>query len=100
MGHSAAFRVLADQFDDDVQSIGANRRCPRRKATPDRDELGRLMPELVRRRPNDMRVRTLQADAHAMLGHKDSAVLMLDALARDFPERSARFKAKADSLRQ
>ena len=65
-----------------------------------REEMSRLLPELVHRRPNDMRVRTLQADAHAMLGHKDSAVLILDALARDFPQRSARFKAKADSLRQ
>lgn len=66
----------------------------------DREELNRLMPELVRRSPDDMRVRALQADAYIMLGQPDSAALILDGLARDFPRRAARFKAKADSLRQ
>ena len=65
----------------------------------DRDEVNRLMPELVRRRPADMRVRTLQADAHLMMGNKDSALIVLDQLVRDFPERT-RLKARADSLRQ
>ena len=42
MGHTAASRVQGGQFNDAVQSIGANRRCPlHRKATPDLDELGR-----------------------------------------------------------
>jgi hypothetical protein len=41
MEHPAAFRVRAGQFDDAVQSIDANRRCPlQRKATVDLDELG------------------------------------------------------------
>jgi hypothetical protein len=45
VGHTAASRVQAGQFNDAVQSIGANRRCPlHRKATPDLDELGREEP--------------------------------------------------------
>ena len=42
MGHPAAFRVPAGQFDDEVQSTGANRRCPlHRMATSGHEELGR-----------------------------------------------------------
>ena len=63
------------------------------------DEIDRLLPELVQRRPNDMRVRTLQADVYLLKGQRDSALTLFEGLARDFPERSARFKARADSLR-
>jgi uncharacterized membrane protein len=62
------------------------------------DEVTRLLPELVRRRPTDMRVRSLQADAYVLMGQRDSALTILDALIREFPERT-RLKAKADSLR-
>jgi hypothetical protein len=42
MEQPAAFRVQPGQFDNAVQSIGANRRCPMyRKVTVDLDELGR-----------------------------------------------------------
>src|SRR5215475_164408 len=41
MEHPASFRVHAGQFDDAVDSIGANRRCPlHRKVTLDLGELG------------------------------------------------------------
>lgn len=63
------------------------------------DEVGRLLPELVMRRPDDMRVRTLQADVHLARGHRDSALVMFEGLMRDFPERADRFKVRADSLR-
>jgi hypothetical protein len=42
VGHPAASRVQAGQFDEAVQSISANRRCAlHRKVTSDRDALGR-----------------------------------------------------------
>lgn len=62
------------------------------------EEVDQLLPQLVARRPDDMRVRTLQADVHLMKGHKDSALVLFEGLMRDFPERAARFKARADSL--
>ena len=63
------------------------------------DEAGRLLAELKLRRPDDRGVRTLQADLHALNGHRDSALVILDQLIRENPERSTRLKAKADSLR-
>jgi uncharacterized membrane protein len=63
------------------------------------DEANRLLRELALRRPGDRGVRILQADAHVMNGHKDSALMILDQLIQENPERATRLKAKADSLR-
>lgn len=55
MEQPAMFRVQPGQFDNAVQSISANRRCPlHRQVTVDLDELGRE----ERREPvNDLRIK-------------------------------------------
>jgi uncharacterized membrane protein len=63
------------------------------------DEASRLLTELNLRRPGDRGVRMLQADVFVLNGRRDSALVILDQLIKENPERSARIKAKADSLR-
>ena len=68
VGHPAAFRVPAGQFDDEVRFKGANRRCPlHRKATWGHEELGREeRMEPVNNLRIEIRLRSTACDAYSV----------------------------------